>query len=68
MMDHNAYNSSNENGLLKFFGPYRIMTSDESLTEVIIPAKKVFISPLIIGKVKLYGEEIEVKDAAQSNQ
>lgn len=54
--------SSNERGLLKFLGPYRIMITDASP----ILAKKVFGEVKTFGKVQVYGEKVEVTEVKEN--
>lgn len=48
-MNQTIYNSNNSRGLLKSMGPYKIISTDKSISGVILP-KTNEIKPVISGK------------------
>jgi hypothetical protein len=54
MMERSIYNSSNEDGLLKSFGPYRVMTADKSFAGIKISERIEVASPVVVGEIKVY--------------
>ena len=64
-MDLSIYNTSTENSFLKALGPHKIQTTSESFSGVIATESIDFNEPIVVGKIKRYGEK-QVIDTKQN--
>lgn len=60
--------SSNEEGLLKSVGPYRIPSADLSVKGVRLSEVMQFAIPLHVGGLKVYGTQIIIQQVPSPNR
>ncbi|HRQ39044.1 MAG TPA: hypothetical protein PLD25_14135 [Chloroflexota bacterium] len=63
-MNTHIYSSNNEGGLLKFIGPFRLQTADQSIAGVRLPRVILYGNTTPAGTVNTFGTQILIEPAS----
>lgn len=59
------YNSTNQNGLLKFVGPYRTLTTDQSIAGRVLPKFEPLSATFVLNNIIVVGEEAQPEEVQE---